>query len=150
MLAITPGTLADCGTYTSAAYDATLLVALQLTGPDTMPSFGEAPLAAERRTLARDARTESPHTVAADVPAGMFTDNNACTIAVVAGSVDRDGVSDGVTDDETLDDAAIEGDATTDAETEGEPEIELELTAVGELDHDKDADTVLTTEAEGD
>ena len=150
MLAITPGTLADVGTYTSAAYDATALVALQLTGPDTMPSFSEAPLAAEKSTLAKDARTESPHTVAADVPAGMFTDNNACTIAVVAGSVDRDGVGDGVTDDETLADAAIEGDATTDAETEDEPEIELELTAVGELDHDNDADTVLTTEAEGD
>jgi hypothetical protein len=57
MLAITPGTLADGGTYTSATYVTTLLVALQLTGPDTIPTLGEAPLAAEKTTLPTDDST---------------------------------------------------------------------------------------------
>ena len=149
MLPITPGTLADVGTYTSATYDATVLVALQLTGPDTMPSLGDAPLAAVKRTLASDERTASPHTVAAEIPAGMFTDTSVCTIAVVAGSVDRDGVSDGVTEDETLDDAPIDGDATTDAETEDDADSEPELAALTLVEDDELASDDCETDNEG-
>ena len=81
---------------------------VQETGPDCTTPGVDALFAAPKMTVATADATPVLQAAAGDVPPGIFTEMETCTMAVDGGSVDADGVTDGVTLGDTLTDGELE------------------------------------------